>query len=133
MFDSAQGIAAAAGAVVSALTAANAIYDHIVSLDLDDKEKRNLWTPRYVAEIFNTQPGYNVLLIYTKHRVDLRDVIYQGQVPFRLSTGFTINYMLYIFDSGTVDLEGDGGYLNWAFQGNFKRSGGHVEFYSLLR
>jgi hypothetical protein len=112
--------------------AADAIVNGIMPLNLDDKEKRNRWTPKYVESITKSNPGYNVLLIHTKHIADLTGVQYQGLIPFKISAEEELEYTLYIFDYGTVELQGDGGFLNWAFEENFTRNGNLVEFRHIL-
>lgn len=42
--------------------------------------------------------------------------------------GGSHTYTLYIFDEGEFELQGDGGYLNWAFTGWFRRDGSKVSF-----
>ncbi|MEL7245063.1 MAG: hypothetical protein AAGM40_22410, partial [Cyanobacteria bacterium J06573_2] len=45
-----------------------------------------------------------------------------------------VYYTVYIFDRGTLINRGDGGYINWAFKGKFKRRGAKkVVFYSKKR
>ena len=43
------------------------------------------------------------------------------------TSGPTQGYEIYIFDSGEFFREGDGGFTNWCFGGNFKRVPGHEE------
>jgi hypothetical protein len=120
------------GTIPQGLAAAGAIVNEIMPLDLEDKEKRNRWTPKFVESIAKSNPGYNVLLIHTKHVANLTGVQYQGPSPFKISAEEEIEYTLYVFDAGTVELQGDGGFLNWAFEGNFTRNGNLVEFHTIL-
>lgn len=43
----------------------------------------------------------------------------------------TEDYNLYLFDFGTFTLQGDGGYVNWAFGGHFDRNDHEVTFYPI--
>ena len=42
-----------------------------------------------------------------------------------VTSGPTQGYEIYLFDSGEFFREGDGGFANWCFGGNFKRVPGH--------
>lgn len=39
-----------------------------------------------------------------------------------------IIYGIWVFECGTFENQGDGGYINWAFMGWFNRNDGHVTF-----
>ncbi|EIE23408.1 hypothetical protein COCSUDRAFT_62943 [Coccomyxa subellipsoidea C-169] len=52
----------------------------------------------------------------------------QGIVLYGSGVYQGITYGIWGFTSGTFDNQGDGGYINWAFFGNFDRSGNHVVF-----
>lgn len=43
----------------------------------------------------------------------------------------TMGYEIWVFDYGTFELVGDGGYENWAISGNFVRDGNYVTFNSI--
>ena len=47
-------------------------------------------------------------------------------------SSFTINgvtYGVWIFENGSFDNNGDGGWINWGFMGNYNRNDKHVDFY----
>jgi len=57
-------------------------------------------------------------IVYPKHTAN-----FQGSVQSQLlcacpNTKQTLAYDCYVFDSGDFELQGDGGYLNWAFTGS---------------
>jgi hypothetical protein len=39
-----------------------------------------------------------------------------------------IHYEVTVFQQGSMTLLGDGGYINWCFEGNFNRMDNYVEF-----
>lgn len=44
-----------------------------------------------------------------------------------------IPYAVWVFKSGTFVNKGDGGYINWAFRGRFRRVGASKVIFSPLR
>jgi hypothetical protein len=64
---------------------------------------------------------YNVMVFNTSQNYDASGL--QG-VKKRLPANYQgVPYVVFIFKSGTFVNQGDGGFINWAFQGNWKRSG----------
>ncbi|CAL8472281.1 g11823 [Coccomyxa elongata] len=55
----------------------------------------------------------------------------QGIVLYGSAVYQGITYGIWAFESGTFDNQGDGGYINWAFFGNFDRNGNHVVFHPM--
>ena len=45
-----------------------------------------------------------------------------------IGLGFTQGYEIWVFDSGTFSRAGDGGFINWAFEGCFTANGADVTF-----
>jgi hypothetical protein len=75
------------------------------------------------------QGKYNVLVFNTSQPYENRLGGVQRAIPVNYAG---VPYVVWIFKNGTFVNKGDGGYINWAFKGNFKRSGkqGHtVNFY----
>lgn len=53
------------------------------------------------------------------------------ELPLTDSLG-TMGYEVWVFESGTFELVGDGGYENWCFNGDYDRtSDTEVIFYSM--
>ncbi len=99
------------------------ILEGIQSLD----EKRSRFTQDFVTNARNQYPDYNVVIIHTNHS---RSGIYIHQhVELDFFLGTTIGYEIYFSKIGDpfdlVNL-GDGGYINWAFNGYFNRDGNHI-------
>jgi hypothetical protein len=69
--------------------------------------------------------SYNVMVCNVDQNNDasqLRGVI--AYFTYQCSgIGGVINFGVWFFESGMFVLRGDGGYENWAFSGNFKRTG----------
>jgi len=98
-----------------------------------DKQRRNDWTPRFIAQFSAKYPKQNAIMCHTKHDVHWEGI--EGKdwgkttAKFKPKLGLPVKYDVYWGGAGTFTNKGDGGYLNWAFTGNFKRDGNKVQFY----
>ena len=96
-----------------------------------------------VNDLRRCYPDYNVVAMTSEqasHWVDKPDtLVYHGR--YRLNTteypkrdkGNDIKsgrgvFDVYVFDKGTFSNDGDGGYINWAYYGDFHRYGQRVSF-----
>jgi len=93
-----------------------------------DKQFRTGWTQQQLAQIAGQNSGKNVMIVYPKHTANFQGSQQSQLVCTCPNSKQNINYDCYVFDSGHFVLQGDGGYLNWAFQGSFKRNGDTVDF-----
>ncbi|MFD4376640.1 hypothetical protein [Streptomyces sp. NPDC058486] len=75
---------------------------------------------------YDSGQRYNVMVINDANRytMDLKGIVFDGKVKSNYGT-----YRVIAFESGTFVNHGDGGWINWAFQGWFNRDGGNVTFY----
>jgi hypothetical protein len=81
----------------------------------------NYYNKRYNVMVFNTNQTFDASQLYgVKNSTQV--ILYQTlrTKPAGL-TGH--RYFIWVFDSGTFVNKGDAGSINWAFAGNFKRSG----------
>jgi hypothetical protein len=67
----------------------------------------------------NQDSGYNLYSATHAH------------VEFDIIFGFSQGYEVWVFDYGTFELAGDGGYQNWAIGGSFSGPSSDVTFYSM--
>ena len=69
---------------------------------------------------------YNVMVfnLSQSYRHNLKGVKYYTSAKCG-----SVVYGIWAFEKGVFENLGDGGFINWAFVGNFKRNGGHVTFY----
>jgi hypothetical protein len=63
------------------------------------------------------------MIISVKHDASQLKGVQQQQMDCACPSGAHVNYTVYIFDEGVFLHQGDGGFLNWAFTGNFVRDG----------
>ena len=62
-------------------------------------------------------PDKNCIVCHSPHVQSLNGMVHDHiELPQRVGT---IGYEIYVFDDGIFTNLGDGGYINWAFGGNF--------------
>jgi hypothetical protein len=115
------GFAPVAGAFVAiAVKIAGLIAQSVAA----DKQKRADFTRKFVAESARKYPGYNVAIIHTRHEATGKHI--HNHVEVDINIGGTIGYEIYYSRKGnpfTLTNKGDGGFLNWAYNGEFARKG----------
>lgn len=99
-----------------------AISDAITAAENRDAFVKNLLNTAWYA----AGEKYNVMVfnLDVDHDENLENVQLYGS-----STYEGIIYGIWVFESGTFENKGDGGYINWAFRGWFERDGGFVSFH----
>jgi hypothetical protein len=90
----------------------------------DDEGKRSAFTQQFVQQASQQYPTYNVVICHNPCEAKGLNVIHQHQeLPMTLGT---CGYDIYFSPKGKpfsfVNL-GDGGFINWAFEGEFNRPG----------
>jgi len=96
-----------------------------------DKKARGEFTKFVVEQGRKDQPRFNWIACHTKHRTKFKGQWGHQHKEFDVSFGKTIGYEIYYVQEGEFWNQGDGGYLNWAMAGFFKRDGpggSHVVF-----
>ncbi len=87
----------------------------------EDNKKREAFTSWYVDEAVKQYPDYNVVIIHTNHGVVGNYVKEHYELPMTFGTcGYEI-YFARHGDTFALTNNGDGGYLNWAYNGYFQR------------
>lgn len=99
----------------------------------EESVDRVIWVQRLTDHVFRQRHGrrYNVLTLNTKvwHRFLPEEMVERLPVTYTNSkTLQVIHYEVTVFQKGTMTLLGDGGYINWCFEGNFNRMDNYVEF-----
>jgi hypothetical protein len=113
------GPAPVAVAIVAIVTK---IASRIAQSVAEDKKKRAEFTRQFVEESARKYPGYNVVLIHTRHETTGKHI--HNHVEVDINIGGTIGYEIYYSRKGqpfTLTNKGDGGFLNWAYNGEFER------------
>jgi hypothetical protein len=81
------------------------------------------YTQQFVQQASQKYPGYNVVICHPKHRVSGANIHQHHELPMTVGT---CGYDIYFSRKGkpfTFVNEGDGGFINWAFNGEFNRNG----------
>ncbi|MCJ1328675.1 hypothetical protein MMC10_005352 [Thelotrema lepadinum] len=100
-----------------------------VNNNKEDQNFRNGWTQQQLGEVSSKNPGKNIMIVYVKHDASKLVNSQMSQIECDCPASKSkLSYSCYIFDSGPFQLQGDGGYLNWAFTGNFVRDKNKVTF-----
>ncbi len=91
-------------------------------------EKRTRFTQSFVAEARKKYPDYNVVIIHTEHNQE-GIYIHQHEELYFLLDIKSIGYEIYfskIGDPFWLENLGDGGFINWAYDGDFERDGNRI-------
>ncbi|KAI9765615.1 MAG: hypothetical protein M1840_007304 [Geoglossum simile] len=97
---------------------------------------RDDWVQRLTHHVFAERHGgrYNVLTVHTDidHRFAPEGVVERLSLYYINSKkDQVIPYDVIVFRKGTMLRLGDGGYINWCFEGNFERLDNFVTFKEL--
>jgi len=113
------------------------LFHKLSDVAKQDKLNRGSFTKNTVATLRQKHPTYNFVICHTKHRTKFDGKAgkewYHDHRELKMGfpVGTTIGYEIYGFKSGEFTRQGDGGWLNWAYTGNLKKSdqgGKHLVF-----
>jgi hypothetical protein len=99
---------------------------HIIGSNNADKSFRDGWTQQQLGPLQSANPGKNIMIVSVKHDASQLKGSQQSQLDCACPSGAHVNYTVYVFDEGVFLHQGDGGFLNWCFAGNFVREGDKV-------
>jgi hypothetical protein len=89
--------------------------------------------PGFVKNLMHTAsfqlPNYNVMVFNLSQEYEprLKGIVFYGSAVYQRR----ITFGIWAFESGEFINKGDGGWINWAFTGNFERNGGYVKFHKM--
>lgn len=92
----------------------------------NDNEKRKKFTQEFVEKASREYPNYNVVIVHPRHSTWGTWIHQHYELPM---TSGTCGYDAFFSRKGqgfTLANHGDGGYLNWAYIGEFSRNGNSV-------
>jgi len=107
------------------------IFESITAAQHADALKRGDFTQKVVTQTLQQHPGWNIIVVHTKHDYKFggsrpNDWDHQHQeLKVSFPVGSTIGFEIYTFRDGTFELQGDGGYQNWAWGGQGTKVGGN--------
>jgi len=100
----------------------------------NEKKNRETFVKHLLAKLVEKDKSFNYMIIHTKHTAkwDGKEGVDWWHTHVECDTirlfKKTIGYEVYAARSGDFMNNGDGGFINWAFQGKFTRDKGHVVF-----
>ena len=118
-----QTVAEAAPEIANAITSVIQTATDAANAKTSQDNIRTAFTQGILVSVGQAKPGYAILVDFTAHDPSgLQGVDSITSVSCPVSPSSTLSYILYIFKNGTFIQTGDGGYINWAFSGNFRRT-----------
>jgi hypothetical protein len=110
-----------------AAVAVEAIKSMVSDVNENDNQLRENFARYYIDDAQKKYPDYNVVLIHTQHTLSGEYTHDHVEVP--ISLGRTIGYEIYFAGRGrpfTLTNQGDGGFINWMYSGDFTRDGSTI-------
>ncbi|KAJ7572757.1 hypothetical protein C8J56DRAFT_1174761 [Mycena floridula] len=104
----------------------------------DERKNREMFVKNLLAGLVAKNSAFNYMIIHPKHTAKWEGVAGKDWHKEHVECDTirllkkTIGYDIYAGKKGVVELQGDGSFINWAFQGRFTRTGnqGHVVTFS---
>jgi hypothetical protein len=106
---------------------ANLVTGQVQRAQGNDNDKRTAFTQQFVQQASGQYPDYNVVICHPQHQANGPQVIHQ-HYELGMTVG-TCGYDVYFSKKGqafTFNNQGDGGFINWAFEGEFDRNGNQL-------
>lgn len=119
-------VAIASAALIVGL--ANSVMGWLATIGRDG-QKREAFTKSFVEEAHKQFPDYNVVIIHTHHTTWGTWIKQHVELPMTIGT---CGYEIYFSVRGqgfSLANHGDGGYINWAYYGEYKREGDRIMAY----
>jgi hypothetical protein len=95
----------------------------------DETAKREAFTKGFVEQAGQQHPDYNVVIVHPPHTASGEYIHQHQELPMDPAGIRTIGYDIYLAKKGrpfSLELHGDGGYINWAYVGEFDRNNGTI-------
>lgn len=99
----------------------NALADTIQQAIVNAKNREGAVKSMRETAYYQTKQRYNVMVFNLNQNYDASQL--SGVKSYTTLTYSQIPFGVWIFESGTFVNQGDGGFINWAFDGNCKRTG----------
>ena len=92
-----------------------------------DNAKREAFTQQYISNINQQYPNYNAVISHNGGTIEGNNVVHQ-HVELGMAVG-SCGYEVYLSPKGQhfkFVRNGDGGFINWAYGGDFNRDGSTI-------
>ena len=100
------------------------VFEIVHTLQGDDNKTRETFTRNLVDNHSAQHPGFNVVVVHTSHSIARGSKYVHMHQEVGMKVG-TCGYEIYVSPKGSpfvFTLNGDGGYINWAYEGEFSRN-----------
>lgn len=101
------------------------VTSFVKTLQASDNDKRAAFTQRMVAELSQKYPSYNFVITHHRSSKAEGPGVVHDHVELPMAVG-SCGYEIFASPKGQsfkFVLNGDGGYINWAFGGDLNRNG----------
>jgi hypothetical protein len=118
---------------VDVLTGITDIVEIITDIDEAEHEAESEFTQNMITQLGASYPTWNAIVVTSDedYEFNFNNYVYAHQ-ECDIGLGFTKGYDIYVLDYGTFQLNGDGGFINWAFGGNYDfQDEDYVTFYPI--
>jgi len=118
---------------VDVLTGIKDIVEIITDIDEAEHEAESEFTQNMITQLGASYPTWNAIVVTSDedYEFSFNNYVYAHQ-ECDIGLGFTKGYDIYVLDYGTFQLNGDGGFINWAFGGNYDfQDEDYVTFYPI--
>jgi hypothetical protein len=110
-------------------TVLNDILDLITDIDTAQHDIESQFTNNMVDALYAVAPTANIMVCHDcSFSLDAGAYFTHYELDISLGLGFTQGYDIAVFDDGQVQLNGDGGFINWCYAGDSSSDGGLVTF-----
>jgi hypothetical protein len=109
-----------------AIGVSNLVWKSLDKIWQNDGQARETFVKSFLEQSAQQYPNYNVVLAHTAHRVSGEYVHEHFELGMTVGT---CGYEIYFALKGRpfeFELQGDGGWINWGFNGEFNRDGGKL-------
>jgi len=114
--------------VVNDVIGAIGIITDLIDFDNKAHAAESNFTQQMVISLGNQYPDKNRLVFHNQHSTyNLSPDAVHVHHELDIGLGFTYGYEIWVFDYGTFELAGDGGFINWAFGGCYSRQDGSAD------
>ncbi|KAH7349744.1 hypothetical protein B0T11DRAFT_301939 [Plectosphaerella cucumerina] len=96
-------------------TVLGGVRDLIIALNAEDLEKRERLTKEVSGRLAREFPGNAIVVTNVGFSFTDGEILQQDTIRFDAKIGATVTFEVLRFQKGTFTLQGDGGFINWAW------------------
>jgi hypothetical protein len=113
-------IAGVAGIARIVLSTSLSVVRLILDIDAHEHDAEEAFTQQTIAALRQEYPDYNALMCHSAFRQNFTNSFHY-HYEFPLTAPRSQGYEVFLFKAGEFWLDGDGGFVNWAYDGKFTK------------